>query len=125
MIIPTIINFFKKYKTYILIGVIVLIIVLAFFPVKKKAGEFLTKRDKKLIEKHNKELLKERKKYMDSVEHYRNEFVKYREESEKSKTITVYIKEKTNEEVNLIPTLPLDSNVSLFARDLEEYIANR
>jgi len=118
-------EFFKyvdKYKTYLIFAVIIIILAIVFTPSVEK---FLTRREVKVIVKENKELMKQYQKNLDSIEIYKKMYEEQAKKTENSKTITKIIKIKTNEEVNLIRTLPFDSNVSLFTRDLEQYVTNR
>jgi hypothetical protein len=118
-------EFFKyvdKYKTYLIFAVIIIILAIVFTPSVEK---FLTRREVKVIAKENKELMKQYQKNLDSIEIYKKMYEEQAKKTENSKTITKIIKIKTNEEVNLIRTLPFDSNVSLFTRDLEQYVTNR
>jgi len=118
-------EFFKyadKYKTYLLLAAIIIILAIVFTP---SADKFLTRKEVKVIVKENKELMKQYQKNLDSIEIYKKMYLEEAKRADSSKTITKIIKIKTNEEVNRISTLPFDSNVSSFTRDLEQYLINR
>jgi hypothetical protein len=118
-------EFFKyvdKYKTYLLLAVIIIILVITFTP---SSSKFLTRKEVKVIVKENKALMKQYQKNLDSIEIYKKLYVDEKNKADSSKTITKIIKIKTDEDVNHIPTLSFDSNVALFTRDLEQYLLNR
>jgi hypothetical protein len=118
-------EFFKyvdKYKTYLLLAVIIIILVITFTP---SSSKFLTRKEVKVIVKENKALMKQYQKNLDSIEIYKKLYVDEKNKADSSKTITKIIKIKTDEDVNRIPTLSFDSNVALFTRDLEQYLLNR
>ena len=118
-------EFFKyvdKYKTYLLLAVIIIILVITFTP---SSSKFLTRKEVKVILKENKALMKQYQKNLDSVEIYKKLYADEKNKADSSKTITKVIKIKTDEDVNRIPTLSFDSNVALFTRDLEQYLLNR
>ena len=115
-------QYVDKYKTYLLLAIIVIILAIVFTP---SANQFLTGKQVKVIVKENKELMKQYQKNLDSIQIYKKMYLEEAQKADSSKTITKIIKIKTNEEVNRIPSLPFDSNVNLFSRDLEEYLINR
>ena len=115
-------KYVDKYKTYLLLAIIVIILAIVFTP---SANKFLTRKEVKIIVKENKELMKQYQKNLDSIQIYKKMYLEEAQKADSSKTITKIIKIKTNEEVNRIPSLPFDSNVNLFSRDLEEYLINR
>ena len=118
-------EFFKyvdKYKTYLLLAAIIIILAIVFTP---SASKFLTRKEVKIIVKENKALMKQYQQNLDSIEYYKKMYADESKKTDSSKTITKIIKIQTHEEVNRIPTLPFDSNIMLFTRDLEEYLINR
>ena len=123
-------EFIKKYKKYLLVVLSVILVIicgsLLFKPISDRWSAFLLSRPqikqlKSQITKHQ----ENEQKAMDTANYYKELAKKYEASADSSKTITVYIKQKTNEEVNIIPNLSVDSNIRQFSRDMEEYLTNR
>lgn len=112
-------KYFDKYKTYLLLSVIVIILVIIFTPSTK---EYLTRKELKNIVKENKVLMKKYQESLDSIAYYKKIYLDETKLADSSKTITKIIKIKTNEEVNRIVTLPFDTNVELFPNDMDEFL---
>lgn len=119
MTIVSILRFLDKYKTYFLFGIIVILLIVVFTPSSIKT---LTKREIKVIVKENKGLMKQYKKNLDSIKYYKTLYQEEANKSDSSKKITNKIKIKTNEEVNMVPTFPFDTNIVYFPRELEEFL---
>jgi hypothetical protein len=95
-------EFFKyvdKYKTYLLLAVIIIILVITFTP---SSSKFLTRKEVKVILKENKALMKQYQKNLDSIEIYKKLYADEKNKADSSKTITKVIKIKTDEDVNRI-----------------------
>ena len=120
----------KEYKTYIIVFVLAVILCLSFYflvnPIKSKWSDFiLSTKEVRHLKEENIEFKKVKDQWIDSANYYKNLAAKYEKSADSSKIITVYIKQKTNEEVNNIITLSLDSNVKQFPYDMEEYLSHR
>jgi len=115
-------EFFKyvdKYKTYLLLAVIIIILAIVFTP---SASKFLTRKEVKIIIKENKVLMKQYQQNLDSIEYYKKMYADEAKRADSSKIITKIIKIQTNEDVNRIVTLPFDTNVELFPNDMDEFV---
>lgn len=112
-----------KYLPYILVVVLTIILILVFYP-RNKQGE-LTRKQTKSITKENKAIRKQYTENKDSIELLRQLYLKEAHKAYNTETSIIYIKQKTNEEVNRIPYLPVDSNISQFTSELEQYLHKR
>jgi len=124
------IEFIKTYKKYILVVLAVLLIIicgsLLFKPLSNKWDAYLMSRPQ--IKQLKEEITTHKKNEqiaLDSANYYKILAKKYEASADSSKTITIYIKQKTNEEVNNIPNLSVDSNTKQFPIDMDEYLTNR
>jgi uncharacterized protein YxeA len=124
------IEFIKTYKKYILVVLAVLLIIicgsLLFKPLSNKWDAYLMSRPQ--IKQLKEEIITHKKNEqtaLDSANYYKILAKKYEASADSSKTITIYIKQKTNEEVNNIPNLSVDSNSKQFPIDMDEYLTNR
>lgn len=118
--------FFDKYKTYLIVIVLCIIVFFAFTPVKNKLSDlYLSKTEIGKLKKENEALQKLNQNSIDSANFYKESYLREKLKTEESKKKTVEIKKKTNEEVNIIPSIPNDSNVQLFTNDMEEYLRTR
>ena len=123
-------NIFIKYRTYFLVIGLTLILSLSayllFTPISNKwSGFILSNKEVRQIIKDRDNYQKSKEQWLDSANYYKSLAEKYEKSSDSSKIITIYIKQKTNEEVNNIPTLNMDSNVKQFPRDMEEYLSTK
>lgn len=125
MVWKSIWDFILKYKTYFLLAIIVIIVMINFIPIKNGVMKLLPKQEVKAIQDQSKQLEKQHDKNDDSIAYYKNLYETAKVQADSSKVVTKYIKIKTNEEVNHIPSLPYDTNVALFPSDLEDYLTNR
>jgi predicted nuclease with TOPRIM domain len=83
------------------------------------------KKQIKQLKTEKAQLLELTKRQMDSVIFYKNAADNLSGVIDSSKTVTIYIKSETNEEVNNIKFAPVDSNIIKFKSDLEFYISNK
>lgn len=113
-------TFLKKNKQVLIIALLITILLPFLFNVDNSIN-FKSDENKEL-KKQNKEILKEIKLKKDSMQ------ILYEAVTNSIFRDTVYIKQirylktSTNEEINNIPTLSIDSNLLLFARNSEEFI---
>jgi len=114
-----------KYKTYIILAIIIIIVMLNFESIKTHVVDLLPKKEVNRIETENKQIQKQYDNNIDSIAYYKSLYQAAKDKADSSKAVTKNIKTKTNAEVTIIPSLPYDSNVSLFSRDLEDYLSNR
>lgn len=114
-----------KYKNYIIGIVFLLFITFTIFNTKDRISNYFSKKEIKTYEKEYKNLEKKYQKNIDSILYYKVEYERYKQLADSSKIKTIYIKEKTKNEISKIPSLPFDTNVLYFSRELEEYLSNR
>jgi len=85
----------------------------------------MSKKEKKQWEKQNKELIQKLNEIRDSAIYFKNLADSRDILIDSSIQQTQIIIKITNEEVNNIKNIPIDSNVRLYTSDLEQYIQNR
>lgn len=115
-----VITFLKKNKQVLIIILLIIVLLPFLFNIDNAIG-FKTNENQEL-KKQNIEILKEIKLKKDSMQ------ILYEAVLNSKLKDTVYInqirylKTKSNEEVNNIPNLSVDSNLNLFTRNSEEFI---
>lgn len=121
-------NFLVTYKKYLLVVLVTILCMLALitlFGPTNNNSDLLSKKQIKQLKTEKARLLELSKRQMDSVIFYKNAADNLSGVIDSSKTVTIYIKSETNEEVNNIKFAPVDSNIIKFKSDLEFYISNR
>ena len=121
-------NFLVTYKKYLLVALVTILCMLALitlFGPTNNNSDLLSKKQIKQLKTEKARLLELSKRQMDSVIFYKNAADNLSGVIDSSKTVTIYIKSETNEEVNNIKFAPVDSNIIKFKSDLEFYISNR
>ena len=121
-------NFLVTYKKYLLVVLVTILCMLALitlFGPANNNSDLLSKKQIKQLKTEKARLLELSKRQMDSVIFYKNAADNLSGVIDSSKTVTIYIKSETNEEVNNIKFAPVDSNIIKFKSDLEFYISNR
>ena len=121
-------NFLVTYKKYLLVALVTILCMLALitlFGPTNNNSDLLSKKQIKQLKIEKARLLELSKRQMDSVIFYKNAADNLSGVIDSSKTVTIYIKSETNEEVNNIKFAPVDSNIIKFKSDLEFYISNR
>ena len=121
-------NFLVTYKKYLLVALVTILFMLALitlFGPTNNNSDLLSKKQIKQLKTEKARLLELSKRQMDSVIFYKNAADNLSGVIDSSKTVTIYIKSETNEEVNNIKFAPVDSNIIKFKSDLEFYISNR
>lgn len=121
-------NFLVTYKKYLLVVLVTILCMLALitlFGPANNNSDLLSKKQIKQLKIEKARLLELSKRQMDSVIFYKNAADNLSGVIDSSKTVTIYIKSETNEEVNNIKFAPVDSNIIKFKSDLEIYISTR
>lgn len=121
-------NFLVTYKKYLLVALVTILCMLALitlFGPTNNNSDLLSKKQIKQLKIEKARLLELSKRQMDSVIFYKNAADNLSGVIDSSKTVTIYIKSETNEEVNNIKFAPVDSNIIKFKSDLEIYISTR
>lgn len=121
-------NFLVTYKKYLLVALVTILCMLALitlFGPANNNSDLLSKKQIKQLKIEKARLLELSKRQMDSVIFYKNAADNLSGVIDSSKTVTIYIKSETNEEVNNIKFAPVDSNIIKFKSDLEIYISTR
>lgn len=121
-------NFLVTYKKYLLVALVTILCMLALitlFGPTNNNSDLLSKKQIKQLKTEKARLLELSKRQMDSVIFYKNAADNLSGVIDSSKTVTIYIKSETNEEVNNIKFAPVDSNIIKFKSDLEIYISTR
>ena len=121
-------NFLVTYKKYLLVALVTILFMLALitlFGPANNNSDLLSKKQIKQLKIEKARLLELSKRQMDSVIFYKNAADNLSGVIDSSKTVTIYIKSETNEEVNNIKFAPVDSNIIKFKSDLEIYISTR
>lgn len=121
-------NFLVTYKKYLLVVLVTILCMLALitlFGPTNNNSDLLSKKQIKQLKTEKARLLELSKRQMDSVIFYKNAADNLSGVIDSSKTVTIYIKSETNEEVNNIKFAPVDSNIIKFKSDLEIYISTR
>ena len=121
-------NFLVTYKKYLLVALVTILFMLALitlFGPTNNNSDLLSKKQIKQLKTEKARLLELSKRQMDSVIFYKNAADNLSGVIDSSKTVTIYIKSETNEEVNNIKFAPVDSNIIKFKSDLEIYISTR
>jgi hypothetical protein len=121
-------NFIVTYKKYLLVVLVTILCMLALitlFGPTNINSDLLSKKQIKQLKAEKAQLLELTKRQMDSVIFYKNAADVLSGVIDSSKTVTIYIKSETNEEVNNIKFAPVDSNIIKFKSDLEFYISNK
>lgn len=121
-------NFLVTYKKYLLVVLVTILCMLALitlFGPTNNNSDLLSKKQIKQLKIEKAQLLELSKRQMDSVIFYKNAADNLSGVIDSSKTVTIYIKSETNEEVNNIKFAPVDSNIIKFKSDLEIYISTR
>ena len=121
-------NFLVTYKKYLLVVLVTILFMLALitlFGPTNNNSDLLSKKQIKQLKTEKARLLELSKRQMDSVIFYKNAADNLSGVIDSSKTVTIYIKSETNEEVNNIKFAPVDSNIIKFKSDLEIYISTR
>ena len=121
-------NFLVTYKKYLLVALVTILFMLALitlFGPTNNNSDLLSKKQIKQLKTEKARLLELSKRQMDSVIFYKNAADNLSGVIDSSKTVTIYIKSETNEEVNNIKFAPVDSNIIKFKSDLEFYISIR
>lgn len=121
-------NFLVTYKKYLLVVLVTILCMLALitlFGPTNNNSDLLSKKQIKQLKIEKARLLELSKRQMDSVIFYKNAADNLSGVIDSSKTVTIYIKSETNEEVNNIKFAPVDSNIIKFKSDLEIYISTR
>jgi len=121
-------NFLVTYKKYLLVALVTILCMLALitlFGPTNNNSDLLSKKQIKQLKAEKAQLLELTKRQMDSVIFYKNAADVLSGVIDSSKTVTIYIKSETNEEVNNIKFAPVDSNIIKFKSDLEFYISNK
>lgn len=121
-------NFLVTYKKYLLVVLVTILGMLALitlFGPTNNNSDLLSKKQIKQLKTEKARLLELSKRQMDSVIFYKNAADNLSGVIDSSKTVTIYIKSETNEEVNNIKFAPVDSNIIKFKSDLEIYISTR
>jgi len=116
-------NFIKQHSTKFIIGLLILVII--FLAVKKNPLVKELQTQNAILEKEKQEVIKERNLYKDSVSILYQAGLKA---EAKDTFIVIEIqnnKEKTNEEINNVLSLSVDSNIKLFYNLTELYYRTR
>lgn len=116
-------NFIKQHSTKFIIGLLILVII--FLAVKKNPLVKELATQNAILEKEKQEAIKERQLYKDSVGVLYQAGLK---SEAKDTFIVIEIqnnKEKTNEEINNILNLSVDSNIKFFYKVTELYHRTR
>jgi len=122
-------EFIKLHKKYVFLILLTIIIVCAgiilFAPAKSMFDDLLGRKEIKRLKKEKSELLIISQQRLDSAIYYKSVADSYTKNIDSSKTVTIYIKQKTDEEVNNIRFAPVDSNIIKYTTDLEQYLSTR
>ena len=116
---------YKKYLLLVLVTVLCMLALITLFGPTNNNSDLLSKKQIKQLKAEKAQLLELTKRQMDSVIFYKNAADVLSGVIDSSKTVTIYIKSETNEEVNNIKFAPVDSNIIKFKSDLEFYISNK